>query len=115
MRSGLAGSITIVWSLPDPLLVTFCCWLVLRLPAAAALARRRWMEAATSDCWPIIASPIFCVQSSWLFIMARVWGKAVSDFTLTSQFWFFTAATAALPFRLGLACDHRAASTTSIG
>ena len=57
--------------MPVVCVVTFCCGVVLRLPAAAALARRRWMESATSFCWPIIASPIFWVQSRLLFIIAK--------------------------------------------
>ena len=65
--------------------VTFCWGVDFKLPAASARARRRWTEAATSFCWPIIASPTFWVQSSWLLIICRVCGKAVSDFTLTSQ------------------------------
>ena len=100
---------------PDVCVVTFCCGVVLRLPAAAALARRRWMESATSFCWPIIASPSFWVQSRLLFIIDKVCGKATSDFTLTSQSLPLTAWTAASPLRLGLACVQRAASTTSSG
>ena len=83
--------------------------------AAAALVRRRWIKSATSFCWPIIASPTLWVQSRLVFIIDRTCGKATSDFTLTSQLLSLTAATAASPLRLGLACDQRAASTTSSG
>src|SRR5882757_5363860 len=96
-------------------LVTVCCGVVLRLPALWACARKRWIDAATSDCWAIIASPIFCVQSSLPFIIARTWGKATSEVTLTSQPLSLTAARAASPLRLELSFDQRAASTTSKG
>ena len=119
--SGLVGWITIAGGVPAgaPALagccVTVCCGVVLRLPAVCAWARSRWMEAATSDCWAIIASPTFWVQSSLLFIIARTCGKATSDVTLTSQPLSLTAARAAAPLRLGLSFDQRAASTTSSG
>jgi hypothetical protein len=38
---------------------TVCCGVVLSVPAALACALRRWIDAATSDCCPIIASPTF--------------------------------------------------------
>jgi len=94
---------------------TVCCGVDFSVPAVCACARSRWMEAATSDCWAIIASPIFCTQSSLLFIIARTCGKATSEVTLTSQPLSFTAASAASPLRLGLSFDQRAASTTSRG
>ena len=115
MTSGLAGSMTIALAPPLDCVVTFCCGVDFRLPAASALARSRWTAVATSFCWPIIASPSFWVQSSWLLIICSVCGNAVSDFTLTSQLLSFTAATAASPLRFGLVCDQRAASTISRG
>jgi hypothetical protein len=65
--------------------------------------------------WAIIASPSFCVQSSLLSIIARTWGKATSEVTLTSHPLSLTAARAASPLRLAWSFDQRAASTTSNG
>src|SRR5205823_5029971 len=95
--------------------VTVCCCVDLRLPAVCAWVRSRWIEPATSDCWPSTASPNFWVQSSLLFIIARTCGKATSEVTLGSQPLSLQAVTAASPLRLGLSCDQRAASTTSSG
>ncbi len=104
-------------SLPCVWVVTVCSLPapVFRVPAAAALARSRWIDVATSACWPIIASPSFWVQSRWSLSCFRTDGKATSDLTLTSQVLSATAVTAASPLRLGLACDQRAASTISSG
>ena len=94
---------------------TVCCGVVLSVPAVCACARSRWIEAATSGCWAIIASPTFWVHSSLLSIIARTCGKATSEVTLASQPLSLTAASAASPVRLGLSLDQRAASMTSRG
>ena len=68
-----------------------------------------------SSCWARKASPSFCVQSSFSFIIVRTCGTAVSDFTVGSHVCFCIASSSALSFTLGLALDQRAASTTSSG
>jgi len=97
----LAGSITMALADPVDWVVTFCCGRGLEVAGGRALAAQALDGIGTSFCWPIIASPTFWVQSRLVFIIARVCGKATSDFTLTSQLLSLTAATAASPLRLG--------------
>src|SRR6266496_829099 len=49
------------------------------------------MASIKSFCWPRKASPRFCVQSSFSFIMVSTWGKATRDLTLSSHVSFLSA------------------------
>ena len=65
--------------------VTFCSLVDVSLLLASAFARKRWIASITSGCWARTASPSFCVQSSFVLIIARTSGVATNDFTLSSQ------------------------------
>src|SRR6516165_6618264 len=65
--------------------VTFCCGVVLSVPAAAALRRKLCTDARQSASWLKKASPSFCVQSSLSDIILRTLGNGTSDFTLASS------------------------------
>src|SRR5437899_693889 len=55
--------------------MTVCSLVVLRLPAACALARRLWMVSMTGFCCARNASPSFWVQSSFSFIIVSTSGN----------------------------------------
>src|SRR4249919_3513112 len=95
--------------------LTTCCSVDLRLPAACALLRRRCTDPITSSGWARKASPSFCTQAaSWLSV-SNTCGKATSDCTLGSQDWFSTCYTASSPLASLCCLDHLAASATSPG
>src|ERR1700744_2748763 len=95
--------------------VTTCCGVDCRFPAACASARSFCTAASTSCCCARKASPSCSVQSSFALIICSVCGTAVSAFTLGSQVCDCIASSSTGPFTAGLACDQRAASTTSSG
>jgi hypothetical protein len=51
------------WTLsPEPAVVTVCCGVLCRFPAAAGLGAQPLDGIGDVACWPIIASPSFCVH-----------------------------------------------------
>src|SRR5215813_6339575 len=119
MSGGKAPACPLVVACPSDedlgVLVTFCCSVVCKWPAASARPRSRWTAASTSCCCARKASPSCCVQSSLSFIICRVCGTAVSDFTLGSHVCLLIASSSAAPVTDELVCDQRAAATTSSG
>src|SRR6516162_4456574 len=98
---------TIIW----PWVVTVCCGVLFKLPAACALARMLCTAFITS-CWKLkYASPKDEVHDRFLLIWSRTEGNWVSAFTLGSHDWLFTAAINWSPFRLEFCCSQRSAST----
>ena len=109
------GSITMYCLWSSVLALTVCSLSDLSLPLACARPRRRWIASITSACWASMASPSFCVQSSWSAIMASTVGTWTNDFVLSSQLCLASAAVSASPLRLVLALAQRSACTTSSG
>src|ERR1700744_1045033 len=95
--------------------VTTCCGVDCRLPAACASARKVCTASSTLCCCARKASPSCWVQSSLSFIICSVCGTAVSALMLGSQDCACIAVSSAAPVPAGLSRDHLAASTISSG
>ena len=91
----------------DDLLLLRVLERALRLPPSA---RSACAVSSTSFCCARNASPSFCVQSSFSFIIVSTCGNTASDFTLGSHVCCCRASSSALSLRPGLAFTQRSAS-----